>query len=412
MEIRKTILILYTYYLPGFKAGGPIRSIAGLVEGLKDEFDFKIICGDRDAGDREPFPGEAVGRWCQLGSAKVLRIPRGLAGATMLIRSLRQESYDVLYINGVWPRMFSMLPLFCRKAGLLPQRPIVLAPRGEFTQGAFNLKRRRKLIYLKLSVWLGLYRGMIWHASTGLEEASIRRRIGDLPQVSEASFTLGSAGARGIGTNGVIAVAKNVHLMLKQKEKKQPKRAGRLRCVFVSRISPKKNLLLALELLAGLSGEVLFNIYGPAEDAEYWDKCRKVMDALPPNVRVEYKGTVEHERVGEVFAEHDLFLFPTLAENYGHVICEALNAGCPVLVSDQTPWRNLEEKGAGWDIPLAEVDRFRAILQQCVDADGDWYAALAARTAAYGKMAANDPAILEENRRMLRYAARAWTSSR
>jgi glycosyltransferase involved in cell wall biosynthesis len=126
--------------------------------------------------------------------------------------------------------------------------------------------------------------------------------------------------------------------------------------VFISRISPKKNLLFALRMLQSVLGDISFDIYGPIEDARYWNRCEKAIGTLPPNVRVKYMGMVEHEKVGEVFAEHDLFLFPTLGENYGHVICEALSAGCPVLISDQTPWRHLQEEGAGWDIPLAEMN--------------------------------------------------------
>jgi hypothetical protein len=37
--------------------------------------------------------------------------------------------------------------------------------------------------------------------------------------------------------------------------------------------------------------------------------------------------------------------------------------GCPVLVSDKTPWRGLEKYGAGWDIPLEEPSRFRNVLE-------------------------------------------------
>jgi hypothetical protein len=118
---KKTIFILVPYYLPGFKAGGPIQSIAGLVEGLKDEFNFKIVCGDRDLGDMHPFSNETIGRWSEYGAAKVLRIPPGPAGARMLIRALRLESYDVLYMNGILPRIYSMLPLLCRRMGLLPE---------------------------------------------------------------------------------------------------------------------------------------------------------------------------------------------------------------------------------------------------------------------------------------------------
>ena len=111
----KTILILNPHYLPGFKAGGPIQSIAGIVERLKDEFDFKVICGDRDGGDGQPYASEPIGRWYEYGVAKVLRVPPGLAGAIIIIRALRLESYDVLYINGFLSRIYSMLPLACRE---------------------------------------------------------------------------------------------------------------------------------------------------------------------------------------------------------------------------------------------------------------------------------------------------------
>ncbi len=402
---KKTILILVPYYLPGFKAGGPIQSIAGLIEGLKNEFGFKIVCGDRDLGDRQPFASEPIGRWYEYGTAEVLRIPPGPAGARMMIQALRLKNYDVLYINGILSRIYSMLPLLCRWMGLLPRRTIVLAPRGEFSRGSLSIKSKRKLVYIKLSTWLGFYRGIIWHASSNFEESDIRRSMGSLTVVDSASLLPGGSEVYASSRAGVIVIAKNMQLMPERGEgKKQQKRAGQLRGVYISRISPEKNLLFALRMLQGLSGEVSFDIYGPIGNAEYWNKCKKVIDTLPPNVRVEYMGIVEHERVGEVFAGHDLFLLPTLGENYSHVTCEALSAGCPVLISDRTPWRNLQEKGVGWDIPLEEEERFRAVLQQCVDADGDWYAMLVERAAEYGKMAASDPSIIEENRRMFRFA--------
>jgi glycosyltransferase involved in cell wall biosynthesis len=50
-------------------------------------------------------------------------------------------------------------------------------------------------------------------------------------------------------------------------------------------------------------------------------------------------GDVSPERVNAVFAAYDLFILPTLGENFGHVILEALTAGTPVLTSDQTQWK-------------------------------------------------------------------------
>ena len=153
-------------------------------------------------------------------------------------------------------------------------------------------------------------------------------------------------------------------------------------------------------MLGGVLGDVSFDIYGPAEDAVYWSECQKLISALPPNVRVEYQGQIEHEDIARVFGEHDLFLFPTLGENFGHVICEALLAGCPVLISDQTPWRGLQDRGAGWDVPVDDNDRFSAILQQCIDADEEWYTPLRANAAEFARAYVADSGVIEANRRL------------
>jgi len=46
------------------------------------------------------------------------------------------------------------------------------------------------------------------------------------------------------------------------------------------------------------------------------------------------------------------------------------------LISDQTPWRQLNNAGAGWDIPLQQPDQFTFALQQAVALDQVEYDAL------------------------------------
>lgn len=53
-----------------------------------------------------------------------------------------------------------------------------------------------------------------------------------------------------------------------------------------------------------------------------------------------------------------MFLFPTKGENYGHVIYEALAAGCIPIISDQTSWNDLDEEGCGRVIPLSMQHEF------------------------------------------------------
>ena len=53
------------------------------------------------------------------------------------------------------------------------------------------------------------------------------------------------------------------------------------------------------------------------------------------------------KKVIETFSKYDVFLFPTKGENYGHVIFEALAGGCIPIISDQTPWNDIEQAGCG-----------------------------------------------------------------
>jgi glycosyltransferase involved in cell wall biosynthesis len=121
---------------------------------------------------------------------------------------------------------------------------------------------------------------------------------------------------------------------------------------------------------------------------------------LPPNVIAEYLGEIPHESVPALFASHDLFLFPTHGENFGHVIIESLSNGCPVLISDQTPWRRLAEIGVGWDIPLRDTDGFRAILQECIDMGSEQFRTLSERAALFGLETCRDVKEIERNRQV------------
>ncbi len=91
-----------------------------------------------------------------------------------------------------------------------------------------------------------------------------------------------------------------------------------------------------------------FDVYGVEEDRSYAQDCKELSSSLGENIRVEFKGPIPYTDVYRTMQAYHIFVLPTLGENYGHVIYEALSAGDPTLISDQTPWRGLEkEKPAG-----------------------------------------------------------------
>lgn len=371
------ILVFVNGYLPGYRAGGPIRSIAALVELLGDEFDFRIVAPDRDYGQAAPYERLHPGTWHTVGKARVYySSPRELS-LTRISQLMREVQPSAIYLNSLFSPDFALKPLLLRRLGLAPRVPFVLAPRGELSSGALALKAPKKKAFLAIASHLGLYQDLTWQASSPLEAGDIERVFGPVvtviaPNLRQAPTERGSEG--------------------------RTKRPGSLKVAFLSRISRKKNLFAAIEMLEDVVGDVEFNVYGPAEDREYAKQCEDLSKQLPPNVRVRFHGEIEHESVQEMLATHHLFLLPTHGENFGHVIVEALSAGCGLLLSDQTPWRNLAERGVGYDLALSDSAGFRSALRRFVDMGDAEFSAMSVRATALARETLYDPALIAQNR--------------
>jgi glycosyltransferase involved in cell wall biosynthesis len=245
-----------------------------------------------------------------------------------------------------------------------------------------------------------------WQASSNFEAADIRRHFSnDVELIPNELAPLNDEVNRGPSRDNVVVAPDLLVPPPLHGRYRRQKEPGHLRVAFISRITKMKNVEGALRMLMTISGDLSLDIYGPIEDREYWNECKKLIPKLPSNVRVSYLGEVAHEEVAQVLAEHDIFLLPTRGENFGHVIYEALAAGCPVLISDQTPWRNLTAAGVGWDLPLDDVSSFGAALQQCVDGDDEWYSQLSARAVAYAFEISSNPESSDASRKLFERGA-------
>jgi glycosyltransferase involved in cell wall biosynthesis len=139
-------------------------------------------------------------------------------------------------------------------------------------------------------------------------------------------------------------------------------------------------------------------VYGPAEDPHYFRECQALCAEFDDNIKVIFHGEIEHDKVHDIFSGNHLFFFPTHGENFGHVILEAMCAGCPVLISDQTPWINLDAIGVGWDIPLNRPDRFKVALEKFVSMDFSEFEEISKCAMTFGKKKLADPSTTKQNR--------------
>lgn len=348
--IKKPIILTFIkHYLPGYKAGGPLRSISNTIDHLGHEFDFRIISSDRDQGDVKPYDDIKINHWQSLGSANVYYLAPQSCTLKGMISLITATEHDILYLNSFFDPHFSIKLLLARYMGWLPMKPVIIAPRGEFEEGSIKIKYPKKYTYIQVARCFRLYKNIYWHASTEYEALDIARAMKIKTGEIHIAFNLPARNIIDIGNDVSVQEAMD---------------SETLKLVFLSRISREKNLDYALRVLKKITTKVRFDIYGPAEDAIYWKLCQELIGQLPKNVTVNYLGSINPSKVVQIFSRYDLFLFPTSGENYGHVIVESLTAGTPVLISDKTPWRNLEEFGFGWDKNLDQMDSFVSVIEE------------------------------------------------
>ena len=332
------VMVFSGYYLPGYKGGGPIKTIKNLFDQTGNSVFYKLITSDRDLGDALPYNSIDHNNWNKVGNAEVFYVQSGSMGYKKIAEILFEKDYELIYLNSFFSPTFSVLPLIIAKT--LRQKTIV-GPRGEFSEGALSLKSRKKNTFIKLYKLLNLHRGTIYQASSIYEAEDIKRVLGSDMDIVIAEDISAQEFAKNIAIREQI-----------------------IKAVFISRISPKKNLGFALETFKSVQNPLVYDIYGPIEDQSYWQHCQSIIADLPSHIDVQYKGELTPEQVVPTLSSYDFFFMPTKGENYGHVIAEALCAGLPLLISDATPWRNLSEQSLGWDLPLDNPSAFSDAIDE------------------------------------------------
>lgn len=339
---KPVVLVLMGGYWPGHEATGPNQSLRQMCVALAGDYTFAIVARDRPFGAAQA--SAPAGRWVDHGFAAVRYTPVSRAGPRDLRAILRETPHDLLWLNGFHDREFTLPALAMRRLGLVPRQPAVLSVRGELAGGALGLKSPRKRAYRTVARNLGLASD-VWLHATGVDEA------GDVERWFPWS-------------RGVV-LASNVCELLEVPPSVRARRdvRNRLRLVFVGRFTRVKNLTFALEVLRTVKAEVDFDIYGPIEDRDHWRACEALIAMLPPNIRVRHAGTIAHDEIPSAIGSADLLFSPSLSENFGHAIIEALSCEVPALISDRTPWKNLQARRAGWSLSLDDPAAFAAAIE-------------------------------------------------
>jgi glycosyltransferase involved in cell wall biosynthesis len=341
------ILIFTDWFAPAYKAGGPVRSVVNMVNLLKKDHAIYVFTKDRDLKDAQPFQNIAQDEWMEADGFRIYHYGPGKMTLAK-VRSVVQEIQpDRIYLNSMFSNMFLPMWVAAKKGN------VILCTRGMLRQSALSVKWLRKFVYLNLLKLLGLDKQLTFHATSNQESKDIRRVF---PKADK------------------ISVAPNLPEPVLKELPHQQKKAGELHMIFVGRMHPIKNLLFLLEALQRVKGNIHFDIVATREDEDYWKKCKKLIFGMQTKMNIVTYADLKHQKVRSVLEKCQLFVLPTEGENFGHAIFEALAVGCPILISDQTPWRDLSEKKAGIDLSLSRT-KFTEAMQYFVDMeDAAWQA--------------------------------------
>lgn len=339
-----TIVAVFTgLYPPAVKGGGPIRSTEAMIEAMPAVFKPIVFTNNRDLGEQMPLDVPA-NVWIVRGRARVMYAT--VSSLNLLFRGLlavRREHPRVLHFNSFFSSAFTIFPLLLWRIGFWGRPVLLLAPRGEFGEGALGRRAVKKRLYIALFRALGIHRSVTWHSTAEHESKDIRREWGP----------------------GAKVILRENHTLLPQepletfwKPQEEP------RFAFLGRIVEHKGLAVVLQALSGTNVQLSLDIYGPEEDPSYAALCREVVGALPRNVAVAFKGAVPPDQVRETLTAYDALLMPTAGENFGHVIAESLSASCPVFTTPYTPWTETLESGGGTVVENREPESWLAAISQ------------------------------------------------
>ncbi|MFN0200628.1 MAG: glycosyltransferase [Bacteroidia bacterium] len=374
--MKKRILILTDWFLPGYKAGGPIQSLANFTHSFSDNYEISIVTTNLDLNETSPYPNIPANQWVNLYNSRVFYFSKDELSYHNLKKLLLAESYDYFYLNSMYSVFFTLFPLWILY-GKTQQGKIVLAPRGMLMQGAMKVAYTKKRSFLTLFRWLGIHKQIIWQATDEQEKKDILFWFGEQVQIEQVQ---------------------NLPKSVRKSLPTHHKQAGTVHFIFASRVSVKKQLHFFLERLKAIKGNVVLDVFGVVEDENYLAHCQSFIEQLPPNMKVSFKGAVSQAELGQAYDKYDFSILPTLGENFGHAIFDGLAAGKPVLISDKTPWLQLAEKEIGWDISLENAPKWEQIIRNCVEMDNETYQKWSKNAHQFALNFAQQPSLMQKYR--------------
>ncbi len=362
------LVVCYSYFLPAYKAGGPIQSIANLIRNLHADFDIYVLTSNTEFGGQvlEIEPNQWVD--FEQNKAKVMYLSPENQSFFAIKKILQHLQPDKIFVNGLYSVPFTWVP-----ALLYPAKTIVHV-RGMLHPGALNQKSFKKRLFL-----------------AGIKISGLAQKVTFcVSDENEAQFTKAV-----FGEQVKVQIAQNFPASF-EAISAMHKEVGVIKMISIALISPMKNHALVLEALQKVKSKVVWDIYGPIKDQKYWEKCKQLILNLPSNCEVNYKGELNPTQIYNTLQNYHVFILPSESENFGHALYEAMIAAKPIMTSCHTPWNALAENQAGRNVQLNTI-AIQEAIENAAALTNETYVSMTEKVRDYAIKAINREQIVREN---------------
>ena len=321
-------------------AGGPSRSLPTLCCGLQnDEFKNVIVAYNSLSPNTNLLDENAIE--VRLVRTEVKFIDK--INCSNYVASI-DSCTNLVQLHNLWTLELHNVAKLCQRKNI----PYIWSPRGALEPWSLSQKALKKKIALFFYQRYDLEKAVCIHATADMEAQHIRS----------------------LGFNNPIAVIPNsIEINNYPLKKWNIGERDKKRLLFLSRLHPKKGLLILFEAWKKLPENIRSQwelVIAGEGDAEYtFENIKKIIQTEYSGLQIELVGPQYGKDKIDILHSADLFILPTYSENFGMAIAEAMCCGIPVVTTTGTPWGVLKEKDIGWWI-TPSVDSIFSVLQEAL----------------------------------------------
>jgi glycosyltransferase involved in cell wall biosynthesis len=320
-------------------SGGPFLSVSGLADAVAKDGGaaVSVVGAYADPSlwceDQKQWSGTPIKAMVYNGLRTAFPLRDALA-ATMASQT-RRNAASLVHLQGLWDGASLALALLRNPL----ECPLVVSPRGMLEPWALAQRKIKKKAALGLWQQGLLTKATILHATSQMEYEGFRR--------------LGLRNPVAIVPNGIDISSADVARCDPAPHSRNAEASSPRRCVFLSRLHPKKGLPILLSAWDRLRPQGWTLEIAGAGDEAYVRQVRELIAEL--NFEgVSLVGDLRGSEKWRFLAGADLFVLPTHSENFGIAVAEAMAVGVPVITTQAAPWQVLRDQRMGWWVSVDE----------------------------------------------------------